>query len=234
MPTETFSLIEPALAEAGIRIDAERRERLERFAGLVLHWNRAMNLIGDPERFYSRHLLDCLMLETLPGLQGARRVLDIGSGAGLPGIVLALMHPEWRVVLAETVQKKVTFLRVAAQALGLDGGLGVGNLLPRRENVHEMAAGEDGGAYDVVVARAFAEMKVLLPLAAGLLRPGGQLWAMKGARLAEEQAALSAGELAPFEPEPGLYPYDFAGSGIAGVGGVIAVYRKLAGASGGA
>jgi 16S rRNA (guanine527-N7)-methyltransferase len=178
-----------------------------------------MNLVGDAERLYSRHLLDCLMLETLPWPPPPLEILDVGSGAGLPGIVAAVMHSDCRVVSVESVAKKVTFQRVAAQALALE------NFLPRQENIHRLAeASEERGRYDLMLARAFSELKTLLELGAALLRPGGELWAMKGVRLAEEQAALPADVLRPFQAEPVLHPYAFPEPGGSGV---VAVYRKL-------
>ena len=216
---ESFALIEPVLARQGVHLDARQRDGVVRFAELIVHWNRGINLVGNVERLYSRHLLDCLMLATLPWPAGAVEIADVGAGAGLPGIVVALLHPECRVHGLETVAKKVTFQQVAASALELD------NYLPRREDAHALARSPDGrGRYDVVLARAFAGLESLLDLSAQLLRPGGELWAMKGRKLEAEQAALPPRALARFEPEHGEFRYDVP---ELGTGGVTAVYRRL-------
>ena len=118
----------------------------------------------------------------------------------------------------EATAKKATFQQVAAATLELK------NFLPRRGDVHRFAReAEHREAYGIVLARAFADLEVLLELAGAFLRPGGELWAMKGRKLPQEQAAVSGRILAPFEPQPAMHPYDFP---EAGTGGVIAVYRR--------
>lgn len=217
---DNLELIEPVLRAKGIRLNARQRLRIDRYAELLLHWNRGINLVGDAERLYSRHLLDCLLLLAAPWPAQARRVLDVGSGAGLPGLVLAAMRADLRVDSLETVAKKVTFQQVAATALDLD------NFAPMRRDVYRLAEAPEGrGAYDVVIARAFAGLRELLELAAILLRPGGQLWAMKGRKLAEEQARLPPGLCARFETPPTEFRYE---APQLGTGGVTAIYTKIA------
>lgn len=223
MPGETFSDIAPLLAREGIALTAAQVRRLERFAALLGHWNQRINLTGERERLFSRHLLDCLMLARLPLPPGATAALDIGSGAGLPGLVVALLHPQCRVTSVDSAAKKISFQQVAAAELGLE------NFAPLRDDVHRLAAGEGAGRFDLVMARAFASLPVLLGLAEKLLRPGGVLWAMKGRRLAQEQAALTPAVLAPFETEPLTCPYEFPQVDL---GGVLAVYRKKGGQTG--
>lgn len=215
---EKFDLIAPALDAAGIRLTEFQRQRIDRYVELLLHWNRSINLVGDAHRIFSRHLLDCLMLCSLPWPEDGVDVLDIGSGAGLPGIAVAVMRSGARVISLDSVARKITFQQVAAAALELD------NFFPRRGDVHQLAGSAEGrGAHDIILVRAFAGLDVLMGLAARLLRPGGELWAMKGRRLAEEQAALSDELRSPFEPSAGEYPYEVP---ELGVGGVTVVYRK--------
>ena len=215
---EYFALIEPVLARHGIVLDSGQSSRLQRYAELLHHWNRRINLIGDGERIYSRHLLDCLMLCAAPWPESALEILDVGSGAGLPGMVVAIMQPQRRITSIESVGKKVTFQQVAAADLGLQ------NFVPLRRDVHELARSEDGqGAYDVVLARAFAGLGNLLQLAGELLVEGGELWAMKGRKLDEEKAALPPELRLRFEAEPSEIRYD---APELGVGGVTAIYRK--------
>lgn len=217
---ENLELIEPVLRAKGIRLSAAQRLRIDRYAELLLRWNRGINLVGDAERLYSRHLLDCLLLLAAPWPAEARRVLDVGSGAGLPGLVLAAMRADLRVDSLETTAKKVTFQQVAAAALNLD------NFVPMRRDVYQFAETPEGrGAYDVVIARAFAGLSELLELSVTLLRPGGQLWAMKGRKLAEEQAELSPGLRSRFETPPAEFRYE---APQLGTGGVTAIYTKIA------
>lgn len=217
---ENLELIEPVLRAKGIRLSAPQRLRIDRYAELLLRWNRGINLVGDAERLYSRHLLDCLLLLAAPWPAEARRVLDVGSGAGLPGLVLAAMRADLRVDSLETTAKKVTFQQVAAAALDLD------NFVPMRRDVYQFAEAPEGrGAYDVVIARAFAGLSELLELSVTLLRPGGQLWAMKGRKLAEEQAELSPGLRSRFETPPAEFRYE---APQLGTGGVTAIYTKIA------
>jgi 16S rRNA (guanine527-N7)-methyltransferase len=213
----------PFLAERGIVLDPDRQGRIGLLVDLLERWNRAINLtaVRGTLEILVRHVLDSLMLEALgwpgPGLD----VVDIGSGAGLPGLLIALLHPDCRVTSVETVAKKISFQTEAARQMDLP------NFVPLRQDVFALAqGGPDGGAFDLAVTRAFAELKVLLPLAARLLRPGGRLWAFKGARLPEEEAALDARALEPFEPEVRRYEYRFD---TLHWGGVIVVYRKRGG-----
>lgn len=217
-----WALIAPALAAHGIAVDDARRARIEEYAALLLHWNRRINLVGatTPETLYTRHVLDCLMLETVPRDAALRRWVDIGAGAGLPGVLVALLHPDYTVTAVESAARKATFLREAARTLGLE------NLAVHRGDVHALARSPQGaGRFDVAVARAFAALDELMAVGARLLRPGGELWAMKGTRLAEEQARVRRGHAAAFEPVPRTYPYRFAEWGQEGV---IAVYRRRA------
>ncbi len=191
---ESFALIEPVLARQGVHLDARRRDGVVRFAELIAHWNRGINLVGNVERLYSRHLLDCLMLATLPWPVGAVEIVDVGAGAGLPGIVVALLHPECRVHGLETVAKKVTFQQVAASALELD------NYLPRRQDAHRHARSPDGrGRYDVVLARAFAGLESLLdviaapPIRRTLGHEGAQAGSGTGGAAPADVGSLRAG-----------------------------------------
>ncbi|MCZ6645863.1 MAG: 16S rRNA (guanine(527)-N(7))-methyltransferase RsmG [SAR324 cluster bacterium] len=219
MQQESYQLIEPMLHGKGVYPTAAQQARIERFVELIVHWNRSINLVGDVERIYSRHILDCLMLEALPWPEGALEILDTGSGAGLPGVLVAVMHPLCQVTSLDTVSKKATFQQVAAHDLQLD------NFTPRRMDVHSLAAGEGQGRYDLMLARAMAGLDTLLGLGAELLRPGGRLWAMKGAKLEAEQKALRPEWLESFEPDCERFDYEFPEFGG---GGVIAMYRKRA------
>lgn len=156
--------------------------RLLDYLALLVQWNKAFNLtaIRDPGEMLAKHLLDSLSIAGFV----TGRVADIGTGAGLPGIPLALNDPGLRVSLVETVGKKARFLREAVRQLDLD-----------EVTVHACRA-EDlpgSGQYDQLIARALDTLGGILSMGGHLLRPGGQLLAMKGRVPEEEILALPPG-----------------------------------------
>ena len=169
----------------GVALDAVAREKLERYADRLLAWNRKVNLtaITDPAELAEKHLVDSLAL--VPEVRGAATLLDLGSGAGLPGIPLAIALPSLAVTCCDTVAKKVAFVKAVAAELDL-----------RVQGVAARAAGEPGREglplAEVVVSRAFAEPGRWLPLAARYLAPGGRVLATLG-READEAALRAAG-----------------------------------------
>ena len=128
------------------------------------------------------HIADSLSALELEPIRSAHRIADLGSGAGLPGLVLAASLPAARVDLIESVARKCGFLRDAAARLGLS------NVAVVCERSEEWAAGEGREAYDVVTARAVGSLATLVELASPLLLDGGALVAWKGARDADEEA----------------------------------------------
>lgn len=130
------------------------------------------------------HVADSLVALELPEVQGARRIADLGAGAGFPGLALAAALPEARVALVESAGRKCEFLARAVAAAGLENV----------EVVHARAEewGDGVGACDLVTARALASLPVLAEYAAPLLREGGALVAWKGRRDPEEEAAGAA------------------------------------------
>lgn len=171
-------------------------DRLLAYLDLLATWNRAYNLsaVRDPQQMVSHHLLDCL--SALPPLrlrlqEGPARILDVGSGAGLPGVVWALMQPAWTVCCVDAVAKKVGFLQqVAAELL-------IRNLLPVHARVEQLQQ----PPFDVVVSRAFASLSDFTRLTRRHLAPGGIWLAMKGKVPDDEIAALGA-DVAVFHVEP--------------------------------
>jgi 16S rRNA (guanine527-N7)-methyltransferase len=154
----------------------------ERYAELLAGPGVERGLIGPREtvRLWDRHLMNCAALaELVPHPTAGRSVIDLGSGAGLPGIVLAMLLPDAEIVLLEPMARRVAFLEECVRALGL------GNAVVRRARAED-AAGEL--VADVVTARAVAPLERLAGLALGLARPGGLVLAMKGAGAAEEVA----------------------------------------------
>jgi 16S rRNA (guanine527-N7)-methyltransferase len=181
-----LGLASPALAESLI---AYLRE--------LLQWNQAYNLtaIRDPLEMVSKHLLDSLVL--LPHLQGSR-VIDVGSGAGLPGIPLALADPGRQYVLLDSNGKKATFLRHVLRTLGIKHAEAV------QSRVEDYAADTGHGRFDSVLSRAFASLAEMVELAGPLCSRHGRLLAMKGQFPQDELEALHHG-VAGFEVE-GIVP----------------------------
>jgi len=156
--------------------------RLLDYLALLVQWNQAYNLtaVRDPQEMLGRHLLDSLSV--VPYLP-AGPLADLGSGAGLPGLVIALARPERAVTLVESNGKKARFLREAVRQLGLAQ---VRVVQARAENLAEP------GAYGCITARALGTLAQLVQFGGHLLRPDGQLLAMKGQYPADEIAALPA------------------------------------------
>jgi 16S rRNA (guanine527-N7)-methyltransferase len=177
--------IAAASAAAGCPLTQAQAEQLSRFGALLRKWNRVHNLttIDRPQGILTHHLLDCLAVA--PEVDRAistrpRRILDVGSGAGLPGLVLAVVLPDAEVTLVDSVQKKTAFLQQAAIEMGL------GNVRVLHARVEDVRAPR----FEAVVSRAFAELAEMVRLTAHLLEPGGLWMAMKGTVPAGEIAAL--------------------------------------------
>lgn len=154
------------------------------YLALLVRWNRAYNLtaVRDPREMVTRHLLDSLAL--VPHLDGISNIADLGAGAGLPGIPVAVARPSLQVALVESNGKKARFLRQAVRTLALENA-----------TVHE-CRGEALGLperFDAITARAVATLADLIAIGGHLLRPGGLLLALKGTRPDDEIAALPAG-----------------------------------------
>ena len=169
----------------GLALPQETQTRMLQYLALIRKWNQVHNLtaVREPEAMLVRHLLDSLAI--LPHVAGPR-IADVGSGAGLPGIPLALARPEWRVTLVETNHKKTAFLQQARIELDLKN---VEVMTERVENFHPV----DG--FDVVISRAFSDLADFAGLAGHLCAPGnggGRLVAMKGVYPHEELAQLPA------------------------------------------
>lgn len=181
--------------------DAELDRRLEAYLGLLAKWNAAYNLtaVRDPAQMRAQHLADCLaVVEPLRRQLGAgrsARILDVGSGGGLPGVVLAAAEPAWDVTCVDTVGKKAAFVRQVA------GELALPNLHAEHARVEALKA----RPFDVITSRAFASLPDFVRLTQPLLAPGGVWVAMKGKRPDDEIAALPA-SIEVFHVEPLTVP----------------------------
>ncbi len=174
---------ERVAAEMGVVLDAGTTERLLLYRDELARWNRVHNLtaVRDPEEMVVRHLLDSLSV--LPHVAG-RSVIDVGTGAGLPGLVLALADPDRQYVLLDSATKRTRFLTHVVGRLGL----ATVTVVTSRVEGYRPAA-----PFDTVICRAFAPLPRLLELAAHLCAPAGRVLAMKGGEPADELAELPPG-----------------------------------------
>jgi 16S rRNA (guanine527-N7)-methyltransferase len=143
------------------------------FLGLLAHWNSVYNLtsVREAGAMLTQHLADCLAV--VPSIEAHRvqgRVLDVGSGGGLPGVVLAIFMPHLQVCCVDAVGKKAAFIRQVA------GVLRLGNLSAVHGRVEDLR----GPSFDLVISRAFATLDKFVRLTEGAARPGGLWLAMKG------------------------------------------------------
>ena len=174
-----FHALTRGLKELDIELGQAQIELLLRYLNLVVKWNRVHNLtaIREPLDMVSLHLLDSLAI--IPFLR-AGSILDVGTGAGLPGIPLAIAMPESRVTLLDTSSKRTAFLTQAVSELGLNNASVVNARVEQWR----------GGPFDVIVSRAFSELRDFVEASQHLLAAGGTFAAMKGVRPDAEIAAL--------------------------------------------
>lgn len=149
----------------------------DQYSELIVEWNSRSNLtaITSADGIRVRHFLDSLSLLLLPNIPEAAHVMDMGTGAGLPGLALAIMRPSWYVTLVDSTAKKVTFLQHVIDSLGLKN---VTALQGRAEELGQQSAHRE--TYDLVVARALARMPTLVEYLLPFCALGGQCIAMKG------------------------------------------------------
>lgn len=157
-------------------------DNLVQFSEMLLEKNKVMNLtaITDPIEVVTRHFLDCAVL--VPHMAAGARVLDVGTGAGFPGLPLAILCPETEFVLLDALRKRVDFLNEVIAALGLR------NVTAVHARAEEFAK-EQRGSFDCAVSRAVAELRVLCELTLPLVKTGGIFLAMKAHDCAAETAA---------------------------------------------
>jgi 16S rRNA (guanine527-N7)-methyltransferase len=171
-------------AALGISLSERQCDQLLAYGALILKWNKVYNLtaLRDPANVLTHHLLDSLsvinpLARECPAGEGVRTLLDVGAGAGLPGVVIAILRSDVQVTCLDAVAKKVAFVQQVAAELGLP------NLRARHARVETLS-----GAYDVISSRAFASLPDFYSGSAQLLAPHGVWLAMKGKVPADELA----------------------------------------------
>ena len=177
------NLLAEGVAEIGIEIDDQHRRALLGYLSLLKRWNRVYNLttVKSDADFVTRHLLDSLSV--VPYLHG-RKIIDIGSGAGLPGIPVALACPDLEVTLLDSNAKRCRFLRQVQAQLKLQNVIIVQQ---RAEKFHPHEK------FDSLLSRAFSHLSSFIACSGHLLADGGQLLAMKGQWSGEESAEMVLG-----------------------------------------
>jgi 16S rRNA (guanine527-N7)-methyltransferase len=168
--TELFELLHQGLEEMGQPVDRQIETQFVRYIELIAQWNRVFNLtaIRDLDTMVTRHLLDSLTIR--PFIKG-KNILDVGTGAGLPGIPLAIVMPDRQFVLLDSNQKKTRFLQQTCYQMRLR------NVRVVHQRVEEYQAEP---LFDSIVSRAFSTLREFLTLTQHLVKPDGQILAMKG------------------------------------------------------
>lgn len=167
----------------------ETANRLERYGELLIKWNEKMNLtaITDPDEIIIKHFYDCLLFLKHNDIPQNASVIDVGTGAGFPGLVLKIARPDIKITLLDSINKRLIFLNEVANDLGLE----VENLHSRAEDAGKMS--EYREKYDIATARAVARLNVLSEYCLPFVKVGGSFVAMKGPTAPEElDGALSA------------------------------------------
>jgi 16S rRNA (guanine527-N7)-methyltransferase len=173
-------LLAAGVAKMGLDVSPEAQQKLLQYLSLLNKWNKVYNLtaVRDPLEMVTLHLLDSLSV--LPHIN-SNNLMDVGSGGGLPGIVLAICLPSLQVTTIDTVQKKVIFMRQ------VKGELGLGNLTVVHARVENYQPAEK---FEVIISRAFSEIALFLKLTQHLLADNGHWLAMKGVAPHEELKTL--------------------------------------------
>ncbi|HEY1059776.1 MAG TPA: 16S rRNA (guanine(527)-N(7))-methyltransferase RsmG [Limnobacter sp.] len=169
-------VLEQGISALGLSLSSTQTRQLFDYAKLLQKWNQVINLtaIRQPQDIVTHHLLDSLAVlpalsQTLQG-KADPTLLDVGAGAGLPGLVLAIAQPSWQVSLVDTVQKKVAFVQQAIGVLGLKNA----------RAVHARVEELQHPPFDLICSRAFSSLALFISLSQHLLAPYGVFAALKG------------------------------------------------------
>ena len=165
------SLIVDGLNELGYENDFLLIEKLEIYLATLKKWNKVYNLtaINEDSEIITKHFLDSLSVNGF--IQNSQRILDVGTGAGFPGLILALFNPDKSFVLVDGVSKKISFLQE------MIGKLNLKNVMAVHIKVEEYKVTEQ---FDIIISRAFAEIKKMIKLTKHLIKVNGKFIAMKG------------------------------------------------------
>ena len=176
------SLISEGLGELGYENDPLLIEKLEIYLATLKKWNKVYNLtaINEDSEIIVKHFLDSLSVNRY--IQNSERILDVGTGAGFPGLILALFNPEKSFVLVDGVSKKISFLQE------MIGKLNLKNVIAVHTKVEQYNVAEQ---FDIIISRAFADIKKMTKLTSHLIKDGGKFIAMKGPDVMSELDDIS-------------------------------------------
>ncbi len=171
------------IAAMGLDVNPAQQDKLMNYLALMFKWNAVYNLtsLRDPMQMVTHHLLDSLA--AVPAFAAAQNLLDVGSGGGLPGIVLAIVRPDMKVSMIDTVHKKTAFLTQVKAELGL------ANVTVYTARVEQLQVSDK---FDVITSRAFADLSDFVNWSSHLLADGGRYIALKGVAPKDEQERLPA------------------------------------------
>jgi len=175
------AVLEEGIVAMHLDVSPAQREKLMDYLALMFKWNSVYNLtsLRDPMQMVTHHLLDSLA--AVPAFAQAHNVLDVGSGGGLPGIVLAIVRPDMKVSMIDTVHKKTAFLTQVKAELGLS------NVTVYTARVEQLQVSDK---FDVITSRAFADLSDFVNWSSHLLADGGRYIALKGVAPKDEQERL--------------------------------------------
>ena len=180
--------IAPLCADFGITLDDDKIKKLNLYGNLLIEWNEKINLtaITEPEDVLIKHFYDCILFFKNVNVPQGAKIIDVGTGAGFPGLVLKIVRPDLKVTLLDSLNKRINFLKDVIDKCGLSD----------IEAIHSRA--EEGGKnqkyrerYDIACARAVAAMPTLLEYCTPFVKPNGLFVAMKGPTAVDEVAASS-------------------------------------------
>ena len=185
MSSAAQTTLADGLARLQLELPPETQQKLLDYVALVQKWNKVYNLtaVRETDKILTHHLLDSLAV--VPHVANATTILDVGSGAGLPGIPLALALPQAQLTLLDSNQKKTAFLHQALIELQLSNAEVVCTRVEKYQS---------NQLFSVVVSRAFSDLAAFVAQAGRLVAPGGTLLAMKGVHPADEIAQLTGSE----------------------------------------
>ena len=163
------------IEKLGIEVTDKKLEQLEKYYELLIEYNKVMNLTGitEQDEVYLKHFYDSLTISKIIDLKEENSLCDLGSGAGFPGIVIKIFYPELKIVLVDSLKKRINFLNIVIKELGLE------NIVAIHARIEEFAK-ENEEKFDIVIARAVAPLNILLELGIKLVSVGKYFIAMKG------------------------------------------------------
>ncbi len=178
-----FDLMKLAVDDVGLVLTNDQYEQFIKYMRLVQEWNEKINLtaITEDEEFVKKHFIDCIKAFKSNAIKDAKTIIDVGTGAGFPGVPIAILHPTAKITLLDSLNKRINFLNLVVKELGLKNVV----------TIHSRA--EDGARnpelrekFDVATSRAVANMAVLSEFCMPYVKKNGYFVALKGPSIEEE------------------------------------------------